>query len=320
MVYRKPAKKLRPVNSIVKAVDKINFERAVIQDTLNSHTPYDTVISAVRSLISFRIELDKVGYAPFSYGPTPNTERIELILRQAKNYLDLFDSPYFPPRDFCTLHVDPTDQIQRSEQLYASVCADWKSGKIKKGLLDYVFSPTDSVPDQVKSHSEHIKRVREYAPKILPLVDSCRPQQQCVDRFVTENAEPIGKISTLKSKLYSLEKELKVARQFERQHGNTLAITARAKSQTRTRVGDLQHLVELTSDCPYCGGVLGLNPHLDHIHPVSCGGLSVLENLVWACQKCNVKKSNKTVLEFCEAADFELRAVVSRLRSLGKRV
>lgn len=50
--------------------------------------------------------------------------------------------------------------------------------------------------------------------------------------------------------------------------------------------------------CPACGGVFrGLQGfaalHSDHIHPYSEGGLTVWENLVLLCGRCNLLKSNK---------------------------
>lgn len=40
--------------------------------------------------------------------------------------------------------------------------------------------------------------------------------------------------------------------------------------------------------CAYCGATEGL--HIDHIHPHSRGGLSVLENLQTLCAPCNIRK------------------------------
>lgn len=316
MPLRRRAKKLRPVNTIAKAIDKANRGMAEIQDALDAHTPFYVFTNAVRRLVKLRGELEKIDDSPFSYAAPPNLEH---RLARAQTYLDLFDF-YSKASDFHGLYVDPTDQVQKAEQDYASVIEDWESGKLKKGLLEYVFSPGDKTPDLVKFHSSNILRVRAYAAVALPLIHAHRPDNHCVSRFVSENSASIEQIGALKAKIYSLEKELESARHFERQHGNTLAITARAKSQTRSRVSDLQHLVQRTSDCPYCGEPLGGTPHLDHIHPVSCGGLSVLENLVWACQRCNGLKSNKTVLEFCEQSSLDLSTVIHRLRSQGKRV
>lgn len=317
MRSRKRAKKLRPVSTIAKAIEKANQSLATIEETLNRHTPFHAFANAARRLVKFRAELDSIADPPFSFGLAPNVER---RLSHAQTYVDLFDLIYIPLTDFCSLHVDPSDQIQDAEREYASVFEDWKSGKIKKGLLEYVFNPTEQTPDRVRFKSEHIVRVRDYAEKALPLIGPYLPYHRCLVRFATDNLVSTQQISALKEKIYLLNKELESARQFERQHGNTLAITARAKSQTRSRVSDLQHLVERTQACPYCANTIVGTPHLDHIHPVSCGGLSVLENLVWACQRCNGLKSNKTVLEFCEASSLDLSEVIFRLRSLGKRV
>ena len=49
--------------------------------------------------------------------------------------------------------------------------------------------------------------------------------------------------------------------------------------------------------CAYCGGTDGPF-HLDHIHPVSKGGLTTLKNLTVACQLCNCSKNDKTLDEW----------------------
>ena len=49
--------------------------------------------------------------------------------------------------------------------------------------------------------------------------------------------------------------------------------------------------------CEYClmhQSLQGATFHVEHIIPVSCGGLTDLENLAWACPSCNLKKSNRT--------------------------
>ena len=49
--------------------------------------------------------------------------------------------------------------------------------------------------------------------------------------------------------------------------------------------------------CSYCGKKGG-ELHVDHIHPVSKGGLDELNNLTTACRKCNIQKKDKTLEEF----------------------
>lgn len=55
--------------------------------------------------------------------------------------------------------------------------------------------------------------------------------------------------------------------------------------------------------CQYCGSTKNLS--VDHILPVSRGGLSTWENTVTACQPCNSKKGNKTPQE----ANMQLRSI-----------
>lgn len=52
-------------------------------------------------------------------------------------------------------------------------------------------------------------------------------------------------------------------------------------------------------DCAYCGVAFGaLTPTVDHCVPLSRGGTNDLDNLVWACLPCNLRKGTKTAEEF----------------------
>jgi 5-methylcytosine-specific restriction endonuclease McrA len=48
-------------------------------------------------------------------------------------------------------------------------------------------------------------------------------------------------------------------------------------------------------ECVYCGDEA---KHIDHIIPLSKGGLHTFENLQLICRRCNVAKNNDTVEEF----------------------
>lgn len=50
--------------------------------------------------------------------------------------------------------------------------------------------------------------------------------------------------------------------------------------------------------CQYCGtkATDGVKLHVDHIHPVSKGGKTTADNLITACERCNLGKSNKLLL------------------------
>jgi len=47
--------------------------------------------------------------------------------------------------------------------------------------------------------------------------------------------------------------------------------------------------------CQYCGRNSGEKLTIDHVLPRSLGGRTIWENVVSACQACNLKKGNKTL-------------------------
>ena len=73
--------------------------------------------------------------------------------------------------------------------------------------------------------------------------------------------------------------------------------------------------------CPYCEEKLSFEQsHVDHIHPVSKGGLSEDDNLVLVCAPCNTAKGKKTLRTFCRDADLNYDVVIARLEMIGKAV
>jgi 5-methylcytosine-specific restriction endonuclease McrA len=73
--------------------------------------------------------------------------------------------------------------------------------------------------------------------------------------------------------------------------------------------------------CPYCKSeVEATDLVLDHIYPVSKGGLGTTPNTVLVCVDCNSWKGAKTLADFCEIADFDFLEVRARLKALGKTV
>lgn len=76
-------------------------------------------------------------------------------------------------------------------------------------------------------------------------------------------------------------------------------------AKRRMRIGAKKFLVTnedirkiMAHPCAYCGGA---SEHLDHIVPLSRGGLHKIGNLAPACKACNLKKSNKFVVELRSA-------------------
>ena len=96
------------------------------------------------------------------------------------------------------------------------------------------------------------------------------------------------------------------------------AIQARVLRKERELAARLRLTFTPTGQCPYCGQPLGNDPHLDHIYPVSKGGLSVSTNLVFACLQCNQRKSDMTLAAFLKAYNLDRQEAETRLSQLGK--
>jgi 5-methylcytosine-specific restriction endonuclease McrA len=71
--------------------------------------------------------------------------------------------------------------------------------------------------------------------------------------------------------------------------------------------------------CPYCFNNLDKKPHADHIYPVSMGGLSTPENMVYVCSSCNLKKMTFTLREFIEKYNLDKVRIEKTLKSLNKK-
>jgi len=59
------------------------------------------------------------------------------------------------------------------------------------------------------------------------------------------------------------------------------AIAARALARDRDVANSAKRQISAGPDCPYCGCLLPEERHLDHIFPISLGGLSISKNMVW---------------------------------------
>lgn len=126
------------------------------------------------------------------------------------------------------------------------------------------------------------------------------------------------RMSQIQSQLLLAEEKKEALERFDAKHGKAFAKAAAADNQTRIRATSLKRIVKKTKDCPYCGAELGANPHLDHIYPVSKGGLSIVENLVWCCATCNGLKTDKGLMQFLKGLSIE--QTLTRLHSIGKHV
>ena len=77
--------------------------------------------------------------------------------------------------------------------------------------------------------------------------------------------------------------------------------------------------MEIFNYCPYCENPFDADvPHADHIHPVSKGGLSISENMIYICSTCNMKKTNKTLAKFIKENNLDRDNIEKNLEILKK--
>ena len=86
--------------------------------------------------------------------------------------------------------------------------------------------------------------------------------------------------------------------------------------------GIIKKIKEQTSypfNCPYCMNLTDRgSDHVDHINPISNGGLSVENNMVLVCSKCNLKKRDLSLRIFCKSNNLDFNELSERLEKMGK--
>lgn len=129
-----------------------------------------------------------------------------------------------------------------------------------------------------------------------------------------------------KSEIASIDSEIKSIKSTVHQRNKASVLEAKLSKaaavddKLRQDIHRVKSKIQPTVLCPYCSGPLGTNKHLDHIYPVSKGGLNIQENLVYCCYTCNSVKSNKGLRDFCRIRNLDFMEVVNRLEKLGKHI
>jgi hypothetical protein len=87
---------------------------------------------------------------------------------------------------------------------------------------------------------------------------------------------------------------------IEKYRCNSKAKTANKRDLNQIDKNDILYVLRKYGfKCRYCGKLLEKhNWHLDHISPISLGGLNVVENLACACKSCNLMKHNMPECDF----------------------
>ena len=152
---------------------------------------------------------------------------------------------------------------------------------------------------------------------IIPIIDK---SNRLLDEVLNLSKKHQPRLSFLRSKIWDAEEKLAAIKRFEEKHGNAFAKAAAVDAKTRSRASSMKRIVDKNKNCPYCGVDIGKSAHLDHIYPVSMGGLSVPENLVWCCASCNSRKSDKGLMVFASESGLEISCIINNLKKLKKHI
>ncbi len=120
------------------------------------------------------------------------------------------------------------------------------------------------------------------------------------------------------AKKFQKTRRLKTQAAVNKKTQRGLASSFRSQKQFKMQL-------QLKDTCPYCNNDFLTNNltekiHLDHIYPVSKGGHSVPENLVFICETCNKNKADQTLHKFCLKMDYNSNNICEILLRLGKDI
>lgn len=190
----------------------------------------------------------------------------------------------------------------------------------------------DDRPERLANNiAEHDRLARTFAKLRTPAV---RAAQDLVQSFLTDR-DAVEKVKPSRYVVEHWRREAAQAKAAETErarheaerarlealHAKTEVERAKAAAldkRTRKHARANAYKVMKTEKCPYWGGPLGDEPHLEHIYPVAKGGLSIVQKMVYACASCNSKKSDKGLIEFLDQAGFNVLVVLRTL--MGKIV
>lgn len=93
----------------------------------------------------------------------------------------------------------------------------------------------------------------------------------------------------------SCEEDFRITNEFKRFcRDKNRKSKIRKISDGSVNAASLRELIEKQEYlCVYCQKSLRIEKHLDHIHPVSKGGLHTIKNVQYLCPHCNLVKTDK---------------------------
>ncbi len=178
------------------------------------------------------------------------------------------------------------------------------------------------------------------ADRLTHLNGDLSNRQTTIEGDVTTNKDYLakqGSISTrkrnaelrlsllLRAKSHGQEKEISLqereqaaASEIDKYKAYAAAYFNESRKLAESVKNEMRGQEKIVNGCPYCGSQLDETPHADHVYPITKGGLSVKENMVYVCSKCNLRKGGMTLREFITKTDLDRAFIEENLEKLGK--
>jgi 5-methylcytosine-specific restriction endonuclease McrA len=273
----------------------------------------------VKKLESYLADEGPVYSAMYARVGPPKSAARKRIAKDAKSWFkDLSYQTLMRIKNTNLIRVQVTSRKYQSTNSYRQAIAEATerlNAISLKGWSDSLFSrkPNRSEYDrQITYYEMRIEQYKKWIKEHGPYVDLLEKILDIADKYETEIFKIDKLVKEIKSEANARTNRLAME--------SKLAKAARVDESVRSQVSRFRRTIKKTSECPYCLLPIGSEPHLDHIYPVSKGGLNIAENLVYCCMKCNSNKSDKGLRQFCIEFGLDYLKVTERLAAMGKHV
>lgn len=168
------------------------------------------------------------------------------------------------------------------------------NSEIRKQLRDIAYNEklsgrTVFCKEHILEHTEHTKEER----KVFRLAPSLKTKIENVLAVIKDEVLPRYQFGKVVMETNNFDIEVKTqGKKKETSDGSQDA-------NSDEKLGLRQRLIKETNgQCVYCGATIDeSNMEIDHIFPVSAGGLNIYANMAASCKKCNGDKKGRTPQE-----------------------
>jgi len=115
------------------------------------------------------------------------------------------------------------------------------------------------------------------------------------------------------------ESSLRIKKKKQERSATLAAYEDKSRNVGKSIMAKMKADIKAPYHCPYCKKKTPKNKiHVDHINPISNGGLSVERNLVPVCADCNLKKRDLSLRAFSKKNNLDFESICDTLESMGK--